>query len=220
VKEDPTVDLHASSESLRESLAGVAQVVRLEGFWPIFWMQFVGYSSYAIIVGLWGGPYLAHVHGYSLTTRGELLMLPAIGQIVGVVLWGQADRISGNHKVFVLAGALATAAALALLAALGKPDPSILVAWLAVFGLLPAFLPVLIAHGRSVLPPNLLGRGMTLFNIGSMGGVFVVQLVSGALIDLFPAPAGAYPVEAYQLVFGAQAAAIVGASLLYLRAAR
>jgi predicted MFS family arabinose efflux permease len=220
VKEAPAVDLHASSESLRESLAGVAQVVRLEGFWPIFWMQFVGYSSYAIIVGLWGGPYLAHVYGYSLTTRGELLMLPAIGQIVGVVLWGQADRISGNHKAFVLTGALATAAALALLAALGKPDPSILVAWLAVFGLLPAFLPVLIAHGRSVLAPNLLGRGMTLFNIGSMGGVFVVQLVSGALIDLFPAPAGAYPVEAYQLVFGAQAAAIVGASLLYLRAAR
>jgi MFS family permease len=147
-------------------------------------------------------------------------MLPAIGQIVGVVLWGQADRISGNHKAFVLTGALATAAALALLAALGKPHPSILVAWLAVFGLLPAFLPVLIAHGRSVLPPNLLGRGMTLFNIGSMGGVFVVQLVSGALIDLFPTPAGAYPAEAYQLVFGAQAAAIVGASLLYLRAAR
>ena len=63
------------------------------------------------------------------------------------------------------------------------------------FGFLPAFLPVLIAHGRSFLPPHLVGRGMTLFNIGTMGGTFVVQLVSGALIDLFPAQAGVYPLE-------------------------
>ena len=42
-------------------------------------MNCISYSSYVIIVGLWGGPYLTHVHGYGLTARGELLMLPAIG---------------------------------------------------------------------------------------------------------------------------------------------
>jgi MFS family permease len=120
----------------------------------------------------------------------------------------------------VLAGALASAAALGLLAILGKPDPRLLVAWLAVFGLLPAFLPVLIAHGRTLLPPQLLGRGMTLFNIGSMGGTFVVQIVSGALIDLFPAQDGVYPLDAYRLVFAAQAVAILVASAAYLTARR
>jgi MFS family permease len=210
----------AHRETLRESLRGVLDVVRLRGFWPIFAMNCISYSSYVIIVGLWGGPYLTHVYGYGLTTRGELLMLPAIGQIVGVVLWGQAERISGNHKPLVLAGALASAAALGLLAILGKPDPRLLVAWLAVFGLLPAFLPVLIAHGRTLLPPQLLGRGMTLFNIGSMGGTFVVQIVSGALIDLFPAQDGVYPLDAYRLVFAAQAVAILVASAAYLTARR
>ncbi|MGZ5842381.1 MAG: MFS transporter, partial [Xanthobacteraceae bacterium] len=82
-------------------------------------------------------------------------------------------------------------------------------------GLLPASLPVLIAHGRSLLPPSLLGRGMTLFNIGSMGGTFVVQLASGALIDLFAPIAGAYPLDAYRAVFAAQAVAVLAVCGIY-----
>jgi hypothetical protein len=84
-----------------------------------------------------------------------------------------------------------------------------------VFGALPAFLPVLIAHGRSLLPPHLVGRGMTLFNIGSMGGTFVVQLASGALIDAFVPIAGAYPLDAYRAVFAAQAVAVLAACGIY-----
>jgi MFS family permease len=208
----------AHRETLRESLAGVMQVVRMRGFWPIFLMQCVAYSSYVIIVGLWGGPYLTHVYGYDLVTRGELLMLPAISQIIGVVLWGQAQRFADGYKGLVLTGALLTAAALGLLAYLGKPEPWVLIAWLAVFGFLAAYLPVLISHGRSILPQHLTGRGMTLFNIGSMGGTFVVQFVSGALIDLFPATNGVYPLDAYRLVFAVQALAVVAACVSYLRA--
>jgi hypothetical protein len=74
---------------------------------------------------------------------------------------------------------------------------------------------VLIAHGRSLLPPHLVGRGMTLFNIGSMGGTFVVQLASGALIDLFAPIAGAYPVDAYRTVFAAQAVTVLAVCGIY-----
>ena len=64
-------------------------------------------------------------------------------------------------------------------------------------------------HGRSFLPPHLVGRGMTLFNIGTMGGTFVVQLLSGVLIDLFPAPGSVYPLDAYRAVFAAQALGVL-----------
>jgi MFS family permease len=207
-------------ETLRESLHGVLEVIRMPSFWPVFLMNVVAYSSYVLIVGLWGGPFLSDVYGYGLTARGDLLMLPAISHIIGVVVWGHVERYFGTYKPLVLAGALATAAALGLLAALGKPEPRTLAIWLTVFGVLPAFLPVLIAHGRSFLPPHLVGRGMTLFNIGTMGGTFVVQLASGALIDLFPAQAGVYPLDAYRLVFAAQAAAIMVASAAYLTVRR
>ena len=68
---------------------------------------------------------------------------------------------------------------------------------------------IVLAHGRSLVPPHLLGRTMTLLNIGTMGGGFVVQLVSGVVIDLFPTQGGAYPLEAYRLVFGLQAGFIL-----------
>jgi MFS family permease len=207
-------------ETLRESLRGVLEVTRMPSFWPVFLMNVVAYSSYVLIVGLWGGPFLSDVYGYGLTARGDLLMLPAISHIIGVVVWGHVERYFGTYKPLVLAGALATAAALGLLAALGKPEPRTLAIWLTVFGFLPAFIPVLIAHGRSFLPPHLIGRGMTLFNIGTMGGTFVVQLVSGALIELFPAQAGVYPLDAYRLVFAAQAVAIMVASAAYLTVRR
>jgi hypothetical protein len=73
------------------------------------------------------------------------------------------------------------------------------------------------AHGRSLVPPHLLGRAMTLLNIGTMGGGFVVQFVSGALIDLFPTAGGAYPLEAYRLVFGLQALLVLVGGWIYLR---
>ncbi len=86
-RERPAPSIH---ETLRESLDGVAEVVRMRGFWPLFLMNVVAYSSYVLIVGLWGGPYLTHVYGYGLIERGELLMLPAISQIAGVVSVGAA----------------------------------------------------------------------------------------------------------------------------------
>jgi hypothetical protein len=48
-----------------------------------------------------------------------------------------------------------------------------------------------------------------------MGGTFVVQLISGALIGLFPPQGGVYPLEAYRLVFAAQSAAILLACATY-----
>jgi predicted MFS family arabinose efflux permease len=221
VREDGSDRVHpGAAETMGESLRGVLEVARLRAFVPLFLMHAMSYSSYVLIVGLWGGPYLTHVYGYGLTARGDLLMLPAISHIIGVVVWGHAERVFGTYKPLVLTGALATAAALGLLAALGKPEPFWLGVWLALFGFLPAYIPVLLAHGRSFLAPHLLGRGMTLFNIGTMGGAFVVQLVSGALIDLFPAQAGAYPVDAYRAVFAAQALGIVAAGAAYLTVRR
>ncbi|MBN8920719.1 MAG: hypothetical protein J0H62_08580, partial [Rhizobiales bacterium] len=56
----------------------------------------------------------------------------------------------------------------------------------------------------------LTGRGLTWLNMGSMGGVFLTQFVSGWIINQFPAEAGgAYPLTAYRLVFALQAAFIL-----------
>jgi len=205
-------------ENWRDSVAGIVEVVRIPGFGPLFLMHLTAYSSFALVVGLWGGPYLTHIYGFGLKDRGDLLLLAAVAQIVGSLLWGPTDRLFGNHKIPVLFGALATAALLGLVAAIGTFSSPMLIVWLIVFGATCAYTPVLIGHGRSLFPPHLVGRGITLLNMGTIGGVFVAQSISGVVIDFFPKSAdGAYALDAYRVVFGLQSAAIALGCLTYFR---
>jgi MFS family permease len=203
-------------ETLRQSLSGIFEVMRTPSVGRLFVMNLVLYSPFALIVGLWGGPYLAHIYGYGLEERGSFLLIPVMTQIAGLMLWGPMDRVLGSHKLPVLIGAGTTAVALGYLAAVGTLSTSALVLWFAAFGFLSAFGPVLIAHGKSLMPTHQLGRGLTILNMGTMGGTFLVQAVSGFVIDLFPTTAtGAYDLAAYRWVFGLQAGFILLASLVY-----
>jgi len=205
-------------ESWRESLAGVAAVLRTPSVGHLFLVHLTGYSSFALIAGLWGGPYLTHVYGYGLQARGDFLFVAALAQILGSLAWGLSDRVFGSHKVPVLLGASLTATALAAIALVGTLPPALLFVWFATFGFLCAYTPVMIAHGRSLFPAHRVGRGMTVLNMGTMGGVFLAQTVSGLLIDLFPAVNGVYPLAAYRLVFGLQAGMVLVSALIYLGA--
>jgi len=217
VKDDGEAAPHGRRETLGESVSGILAVVRTPSIGRLFAMNLVVYSSFALIVGLWGGPYLTHVYGYSLEERGGFLLIPVLAQIIGSLVWGPMDRVMGSHKLPVLIGAGMTTAALAYLAVAGTLAPAALVAWFAAFGFLCAFGPVLIGHGKALFPLHLVGRGLTVLNVGSMGGTFLAQIVSGFVIGLFPTdPDGAYALDAYRLVFGLQAGFILLASLAYL----
>jgi MFS family permease len=218
VKDDDEEAPHGRPETLAQSASGLLEVLHTPSIGRLFVMNLVVYSSFASIIGLWGAPYLTHVYGYDLEERGSFLLIPVLAQIIGSLLWGPTDRLAGGHKLPVLLGASATTAALAYLAIAGTvAPPAALVAWFAAFGFLCAYGVVLIAHGKALFPLHLVGRALTVLNIGSMGGVFVVQIVSGFVIGLFPtAPDGAYPLDAYRLVFGLQAAFILLGSLIYL----
>src|SRR5262249_19147928 len=159
-----------SRETLRESLSGILAVLRTPSVGRLFVMNLVAYSTFGLIVGLWGGPYLTHIYGYDLEQRGSFLLIPALTQIVGSMLWGPLDRLTGSHKRPVLVGAGATAAALCYLALVGTLTPFALVAWFAAFGFLSAYVPVLVAHGKALFSPHQVGRGLTVLNMGTMGG--------------------------------------------------
>ena len=210
VSDDPPGKVTKSrNETLRESVAGIWQVIRTPSMGRVFLMQLSIYPSYVLLVGLWGGPYLTHIYGYDLKGRGEILFIAALAQIVGSFCWGPSDRIFGRFKPPVLLATALCLAALVLLAAGGVlPVPLLIVAF-AVLGFSTGVISVVMSHGRSLVPPHLLGRCITLLNIGTMGGGFLVQFVSGVVIDLFPIEGGAYPLEAYRLVFGLQAALVL-----------
>lgn len=209
----------ARAESLIESLRGIIQAARSPWVMRLFLMHFMSYSGFAIIVGLWGGPYLTHVYGYGLAERGEFLFLAATAQTAGLFLSGPLERALRSLKIPVILGVVLTAGMLLLLAAVGTLSPAGLAVWLTVFGAVSAYSPILITHGTALFPSHLLGRGITLLNMGTMVGVFVSQAVTGAIIELFPAtPDGGYPLMAYRVVFALQAACMLLALLPYFRA--
>lgn len=218
VVNDPPPDPEASHgrESIRDSVIGIREALHAQSVGRLFLMHMASYSTFVLIVGLWGGPYLTHVYGYSLTERGGLLLIPAIGQILGSIIYGSSDRVFGSYKGPVLTGGVLTVALLGGLAVLGTLPPPILMVWLAGFGLCSAFQPVVISHGKSLFPARLAGRGLTLLNMGTMGGAFLAQFVSGLAIDLFPQTDGSYPIAAYQVVFALQAVFLGGAMFAYL----
>jgi formate hydrogenlyase subunit 3/multisubunit Na+/H+ antiporter MnhD subunit len=76
---------------------------------------------------------------------------------------------------------------------------------------------VITAHGRSLLPLQFVGRGLTLLNLSTMGGVFLVQAATGGVVGLFDAPDGVYPVDAYRAAFACIAAVLTVCTLIYLR---
>jgi MFS family permease len=216
IRDDEPASGPVRAERWGESIAGIVAVIRTPSVGRLFLMNIVVYSSFSMIVGLWGGPYLTHIYGYTLEERGSLLLVPVLAQIVGSLIWGPMDRIVGGYKLPVLVGAGGSAAALAYLAVVGTLSQAGLIAWFVVFGFLCAFGPVLIAHGRSLFPLHLVGRGLTILNIGSMGGTFLVQIISGFVIEIFPTtPDGGYALDAYRAVFGLQAVLILLACLAY-----
>jgi MFS family permease len=217
VSEDKAEDHRARRETFREAIGGLASIIRDPVVPKIFAVHLFAYSSLALIAALWGGPYLADVYGYDLETRGNFLLVLAISSMIGPLIWGPMDRWLGNHKLPVILGGSLTAAMLLLLAIAGTLPPSLLVLWFAVYGVMSAHVSALIAHGKAMFPPHLVGRVITLFNMGTMGGVFFAQLVSGIVIDLFPVGTdGTYPITAYRAVFALQACAILLVLLPYL----
>jgi len=216
------VPRHRGGGSERESWAaafrGVGAALKVRSFWPVFFVHLTAYSCFATMVGLWGGPWLTDVHGTDLSARGNILFIGAAAQMAGLLLWGAMDRYWGSYKRPVLLGGGASVLLLAIVAAFPMDRTSAAV-WFGLFGLFVAFTPILTAHGKSLFPPALTGRGITLMNIGAIGGVFLSQTVTGLLMDAVGRGAnGVYPPEGYRLVFGVLGGWLLLSLVIYTRA--
>jgi len=205
-------------ESWGAAFQGVPAALKVPSFWPVFFMHLTTYGCFASVIGLWGGPWLSDVHGADLPTRGNILLLGATAQICGMLLWGATDRFWCSYKKPVLIGSTTTILLLSVLV-LAPLDRTSATVWFPLFGLCVAYTPILTSHGKSLFPATLTGRGITLMNIGTMGGAFLSQSVTGMLIDLMGrSDQGLYRPEGYRLVFAALAAWLLLSLAFYVRA--
>jgi predicted MFS family arabinose efflux permease len=203
------------AERLGAILRGLVQVWRSPGLPRVLAIHTFAYASMITVLGLWAGPYLHDVHGMDALTRGNVLLAMGLAQLVGILSYGPLDRIFNTRKRVVLAGALGSVVILGTLAGLSRPPAWLAVVLLVLFCLVTAYGVVIVAHGRSLFPDELAGRGVTTVNLAQVVGCAGLPILTGAIIGAFPSSGGASPELAYRVTFGVIAAGLAAGLAVY-----
>lgn len=176
-------------------------VLRIPAVWLILPLIFVNYAPVAGLRGLWVGPYYAQVYGADAIAIGQVTFLMAVAMVAGAFAYGPLDRVFGTRKGVILlgnAGAAGLMLALWAVPVAGFWNSAVLLSLAAFLSL---SYPLLMAHGRSLLPPHLLGRGVSLLNMFSIGGAGVLQVASRRVYDAAPPAPPEAPFAAIFLFF-------------------
>jgi predicted MFS family arabinose efflux permease len=180
----------------------VFDLLKLPVMWALLPLMFVNYAPAGAFRGLWIGPYLSDVFGLTTNQIGQATLVMGLAMIAGTLIYGPMDRLFKTRKWVVFAGNFAGALTILLLVVFIEVNVFVSVALMALIGLLGGSFPVVIAHGRSFIPHHLVGRGVTLMNLFGIGGVGVMQFVSGRIHQTYAGGDPTAPYVAILLFFG------------------
>ena len=190
-----------------EPVIGIFQSVRLIlksiSFWQIATLAFFRYGTFVGLQGLWLGPYLMEIKGYTPVQTGNMLILMAIGTIIGGPISGRlSDQIFHSRKGVTLAGLSLYCVSLFPLTGILKIQNSLgfgiiffCIGFFTSFGLL------VFSHAKELFPVSISGTAMTFVNFFTMAGGAAFMPVLGRVIESFPRTSTSYPAEAYHLAF-------------------
>lgn len=194
--------------------AGYLELFRIRALWALLPLTALNYAPAAGIRGLWAGPYLADVYGADALAIGQVTLFMALAMVAGSFVYGPLDTLFGTRKWVAVAGnalALATLVFFALNPVTSIGTTTLI---LVVIGMTGGSYGLLMAHGRAFMPQHLTGRGVTLLNFFSIGGVGVMQFATGPVVTA-NAVAGE-PQAAYAALFWFYALTVGLAIVIYL----
>ncbi len=197
-----------------ERKGSLAELFKIRALWFIFPLMAANYAMPGAIRGLWIGPYLSEVFGADTGTIGRATLLMGVAMIAGTLSYGPLDRVLGARKWLIAGGSAITLTSALVLIMLPAQAMVLSIAMMCAIGFFGAAYPVIMAHGRSFLPPHLIGRGVTMLNLFSIGGVGILQFATGRVYaGLAPAQVVSAP---YVAVFMLFAACLAAGLLIYL----
>ncbi|MGZ3215056.1 MFS transporter [Paracoccus sp. T5] len=156
----------------------LGQILRLRALWFILPLFAVNYAVTAGIRGLWAAPWLEKVHGADATQIGRVTLAMGLAMVAGSFAVGPAARLIGSVRRAVLVFSAVMIAVMAVMWLQPALPIAMVTLLLVILGFFGSAYPLLMAHGRSFLPPHLVGRGVTFLNMFSIGGVGVMQFAS------------------------------------------
>lgn len=195
-------------------LSGYAELLRIRWLWPLMPLTALNYAPATGIRGLWSGPYLADVYGADSLLIGEVTMLMALAMVGGAFLYGPLDQIFRTRKWVAVSGNTVTVLTLVVFALHPMPGIAASTLLLVVIGLAGGSYGLLMAHARAFVPAHLTGRGVTLMNFFSIGGVGMMQFATGGVVTAWSVPGE--PTSGYVALFAFYAIMVGLALLIYL----
>ena len=213
----PDAPAPVTTESLAAALRGVRQVLANRRILAIVPMCFAGYAVLITVRGLWAGPYLAEIFGFSAVARGNALLAMSVAMILGNLTYGMLERRLDRRRPLVVTGAAGVIAALVVLAALPTASAVLSTAALVVIGAMGMTYALLMAQGRRFLAEQEIGRGLTLLNAACFAGAATVQAASGLVVEL--GQAGGGTAASWRALFLFLAAVLTLAVGTYVRSA-
>jgi sugar phosphate permease len=195
-------------------LSGYGELFRIRLLWPIMPLTALNYAPATGIRGLWSGPYLADVYGADSLVIGEVTMFMALAMVGGAFLYGPLDTIFRTRKWVAVTGNAVTVLTLVYFAMHPMPGVAAATLLLIVIGLAGGSYGLLMAHARAFVPAHLTGRGVTLMNFFSIGGVGAMQFATGGVVTSYSVPGE--PTSGYVALFAFYALMVGAALLIYL----
>ena len=206
----------ANGADWRKQLRGLRLALGDRQVWLISWSAFIRYGILAAIQGLWAGPYLMDVMGFSPVAAGNLLFLLTLGVVVGNPVSGfLSDRVFRKRKGIMIAALSGLSLTLFALALVPVGASLWLVAVLfSAFGILAGTGSIPYAHLKELTPPGRSATALTVLNFFAIVGAGVFTQGLGHLMKVCY-PASMLSHDAFVAMFLVCASVMAAGGILY-----
>jgi sugar phosphate permease len=185
-------------------LEGMKRVITDPRFWPIAIWFFFDCAVFFSFGGLWGGPYLMQVYGFSKAQAGQILSMLAIGMIVGSpMLSFLSNRVFQGRKPVLVLSSFVLLCLTALLAFYTEELPLaglyLICLGLGIFS--SAIVVIGFTTTKELFPVQIAGTSTGLVNIFPFAGGAVFQPLLGYLLESHGRVKGAFTLAGYEQAF-------------------
>ena len=204
----PAVNQPAQDSPGKDNAIGLGQGIKMVlstgGFWFLAAWFFFSFSIFFSFGGLWGGPYLMQIYGFSKAEAGNILGMMALAMIVGSPIFGWlSDKVfRSRKKVLILASVITLCLTVPLAffpAAMSRPALYLLCFLLGLFN--SAVVIVAFTAAKELFPVEIAGTSVGLANLFPFLGGAVAPPIVGAILEAHEKTAAGYSAQAYSKAF-------------------
>ncbi|MGQ9675937.1 MAG: MFS transporter [Chloroflexota bacterium] len=198
-----SAELDGMDSAPKIALGDAARLVLLNrNLWLLAVYAFVLYGALMAIQGLWAVPYLMDVYGLLRQDASNVITMWPLGTILASPVWGYlSDRVLRTRKWVVFGGVVSFS--LPFVALVLSPAGLPLWSLYGLFffcGVTNSAVAVSFALLNDVIPRQIVGTAVGLYNVWFFVGGAVYQQAAGAILDRF-AVNGHATVDGYRAVF-------------------